>query len=156
MERKCYKCEKIKPIEVFCKNRQKKSGYEHLCKECKNARVRETRWYCYAPITREEYNKQAELQDYKCAICNRPANMTRLRRTLFADHDHSTNKFRELICPRCNNALGIIDDDPVVAKSIVDYLTKHGSISKSPMVKQKDAGATWKFVAPASEEEETD
>ena len=35
MERKCYKCKKIKSIESFVKDNRNKTGYGYLCKECK-------------------------------------------------------------------------------------------------------------------------
>lgn len=36
MSQKCYKCKIIKPIECFCKDKYRTSGYARLCKECKN------------------------------------------------------------------------------------------------------------------------
>lgn len=40
---------------------------------------------------------------------------------LCIDHDHNTNKFRGLLCPRCNSFLGWYEDN---IKSINDYLNK--------------------------------
>lgn len=40
MERKCYKCKKIKSIESFVKDNRNKTGYGYLCKECKKRKIK--------------------------------------------------------------------------------------------------------------------
>jgi hypothetical protein len=40
------------------------------------------------------------------------------------DHDHVTGKVRGLLCPNCNQALGLIKDSIETAKSFVSYLQK--------------------------------
>lgn len=54
-----------------------------------------------------------ERQGKRCAICSKPFNdlfNTKDKKTLFIDHDHSTNQFRGLLCVRCNNGMSFIDD----------------------------------------------
>ena len=36
IEKRCYRCGKIKPLEEFNKNKSKPSGYCGECRECKN------------------------------------------------------------------------------------------------------------------------
>jgi hypothetical protein len=36
--KKCYSCDKIKPLEEYHKSRNEKDGHAYECKECKNAR----------------------------------------------------------------------------------------------------------------------
>jgi hypothetical protein len=40
------------------------------------------------------------------------------------DHDHKTGKFRGVLCQRCNNALGLFDDDIGKLGAAVNYLQK--------------------------------
>ena len=75
-------------------------------------------------ITLEEYNKQLELQDGKCAICNCLPE-TSFRGTLGVDHDHITGQVRGLLCRNCNQAIGLLQDSPVVLKQATDYLIKY-------------------------------
>ena len=57
-----------------------------------------------------------------CEICERP-DVTGKR--LAFDHDHKTGAFRGWICSSCNNALGRIGDDPVLARKLAEYLEAH-------------------------------
>lgn len=36
MNKCCYRCKQIKPIELFCKNHCRKDGHDSLCKSCKS------------------------------------------------------------------------------------------------------------------------
>lgn len=38
------------------------------------------------------------------------------------DHDHATGKVRGILCSTCNTALGMIKDDPGIARAMADYL----------------------------------
>ena len=41
------------------------------------------------------------------------------------DHDHVTNKVRELLCKDCNIVLGIVSDSPTHLKQLIQYIAKH-------------------------------
>jgi hypothetical protein len=41
------------------------------------------------------------------------------------DHNHKTNKFRAVICGRCNRALGLVKDKIDVLKKLIRYLKEH-------------------------------
>ena len=51
-----------------------------------------------------------------CEICGEK------RLYIVFDHDHETGKFRGWICDRCNKALGLVDDNKEVLKSLIKYL----------------------------------
>ena len=40
------------------------------------------------------------------------------------DHCHKTKKFRDIICWKCNAALGLINDDIKILRSMIQYLKK--------------------------------
>lgn len=62
-------------------------------------------------ITVEEYDAMLAVQNYVCGMCGRPEKVRRNGRVLglSVDHDHVTGEIRELLCVRCNQALGVVE-----------------------------------------------
>jgi hypothetical protein len=59
-------------------------------------------------LTVDEYDAMLYAQQGKCAICGSfPSRV----RALNVDHDHETNEVRELLCGKCNKALGLLDEN---------------------------------------------
>jgi hypothetical protein len=71
-------------------------------------------------LSEEQFNKILEQQDHCCAICSAP--QTSFARRPHVDHDHKTGFIRGLLCPRCNTALGKLDDDVQILRRAIDYL----------------------------------
>ena len=71
-------------------------------------------------ITFEKYNQLLSGQNYKCAICERPASMFRKR--LHVDHCHKAQIVRGLLCYGCNRFLGQIQDDKNVLIKAAKYV----------------------------------
>lgn len=42
------------------------------------------------------------------------------------DHDHATGAVRGILCAKCNQAAGMLDDNPAKARSLADYLEASG------------------------------
>ena len=59
--------------------------------------------------TAEYFNACLERQGWKCAITGCGAVLTLEPRVAMADHCHSANKPRAVLCNRCNSALGAIE-----------------------------------------------
>ena len=59
-----------------------------------------------------------------CAICGATLNGERSGLPCL-DHNHRTGAIREVLCPRCNKAIGLFDDDPVIMESAAAYVRKH-------------------------------
>jgi hypothetical protein len=70
-------------------------------------------------LTVAEYDALLEAQGGGCAICGRPPG----RKRLHVDHDHETDAIRGLLCSPCNRAIGLLRDDPEVARRAAEYLT---------------------------------
>ncbi len=82
-------------------------------------------------ITLAEYDRLLASQEGGCAICERPP---REDSALHVDHEHGTGRIRGLLCFRCNNALGDLDDDHDRLVRALDYL---GPVPKEPAVERR-------------------
>ena len=83
-------------------------------------------------ITLEQYNDMLWKQNGKCAICKNGETIvykTGRKKMLCVDHNHKTNKIRELLCTKCNILLGSAKEDINILQSAITYLTKHNEIS---------------------------
>lgn len=69
----------------------------------------------------EQFDAMLAAQNGVCAICKRPDPT----RQLSVDHDHKTGRVRQLLCNRCNPALGYVQDDVEILKSMIVYLERH-------------------------------
>ena len=73
-------------------------------------------------LTPEEYNNLFQIQNNRCAICNKEFNENL---KAYVDHNHSTNKIRGLLCSKCNSLLGFADDDIEILQNAIKYLTNN-------------------------------
>ena len=67
-------------------------------------------------------------QDGKCAICRQQEKLnikSNLPKRLAVDHCHNSNKIRELLCSRCNIAIGQAEDNIELLEKMKQYLIKH-------------------------------
>ena len=80
-------------------------------------------------ITPGDYEKMLEAQHGVCAICFQSEvsidSRNGLQRKLAIDHDHVTEKIRELLCSRCNLTVGLVKEDTSILLSAVTYLEKY-------------------------------
>lgn len=72
-------------------------------------------------ITLQEYNELFEEQNGCCAICKR--HQSELKRNLHVDHNHNTKEIRGLLCQKCNQAIGLLNDDPVLLNNVSEYVS---------------------------------
>lgn len=77
-------------------------------------------------ITEAQYAAMLQKQNGVCAICHKPewakGGKFQEVRDLAVDHDHATNAVRGLLCARCNTAIGLFLDDPIVCRLAAEYL----------------------------------
>lgn len=59
-----------------------------------------------------------------CDICKQPERVKRngVVRQLNRDHDHTTGEWRGLLCSRCNQAIGMLSDNPELLRLAAGYL----------------------------------
>jgi hypothetical protein len=77
-------------------------------------------------ITIDDYNKMLEQQDGTCAICKSPPQPFGKRKwlRLAVDHNHTTGKIRGLLCPKCNQGIGLLMDNPLFLIRAAEYLRR--------------------------------
>ena len=139
--KKCATCGEEKSLEDFHKQSRSKDGRQRVCKECNTASVK--RWQKDNPERYAEYYKSRdaiysadsrkrakkygmtpeELSEFLlstdgvCTICGRHPN-----NWLVVDHCHKTGKVRGVLCEKCNQALGLMDDNAEYLESAIAYL----------------------------------
>jgi len=72
-------------------------------------------------ITLEERQLVFEYQNKCCAICGKPEASMKI--SLSVDHAHKDGLLRGLLCLRCNKALELLNNNPVVCFNAGKYLT---------------------------------
>lgn len=99
------------------------------CVECndiarakRREKAKEARLLKLYGIDFKRREEMASTQDYRCAICL--ADFTD-NRTMHVDHCHSTGAVRGLLCSNCNQAIGLLQDNPEIIRSAADYVEFH-------------------------------
>lgn len=116
-KKKCAECKTTKKTSEFY---TRPDGSVHTyCKVCahkKSLKYNQT-YYRYAiyGISKEEFDRLVLLQNSKCSICGKKSKLN-------IDHNHSTGKFRGLLCRECNLALGLVEENIDTLKEMIEYL----------------------------------
>jgi hypothetical protein len=130
--KKCNLCLETKDLSLFSKEKRAKSGYQTRCKTCQAKVKKELSVYYRSKhleykygLTIEDYEQMLVDQEHKCAICGIEEKYAENAR-LCVDHDHTTGEVRALLCKKCNQAIGLFQDNPEFCESAGRYLRKHG------------------------------
>jgi hypothetical protein len=75
-------------------------------------------------LTMNQYRALLSLQNDSCALCKRHKSVNELG--IHVDHNHANDRVRGLLCPSCNQALGLLQDNPELCKLAADYLVDDG------------------------------
>lgn len=148
---KCKRCGELRRYSGFYKAPDCKDGRRPVCKICireqqketyarnrKNRQQKQREWgaanrdYQRENNLRKKYNigvveyeQMFVSQGGKCGVCGLPEIVCdkagKLKR-LAVDHNHETGKIRGLLCQKCNQALGLLDENPVIIRSLADYI----------------------------------
>src|SRR6266568_1899224 len=136
-EKQCSKCELVKPLGHFSRDKHSKDGYRSDCKVC-HSRL----WKPYSEqvnyqvtyrgnhllrtygLTSDQYQALYDQQQGCCAACGRPETVVKYGKLspLAVDHCHSTGAVRGLLCSACNRALGLLGEDPERIEALLRYI----------------------------------
>ena len=124
-------CNTEKEFSFFSKDTRAKSGYQTRCKSCQAAVKKEMAGYYREKhlqkkygISQADYEQMLEEQQGCCAICGIEEKYCENQR-LAVDHNHKTEKVRALLCKKCNQAIGLLQDNADFAYSAYQYLKEH-------------------------------
>ena len=145
----CLQCNKTQPISEFSPDRRRPDKVGSCCKSCNARHSAENRkkvgykekyntykrkWLKNNPGKDQEYffrqKYGLEIKDREnmyiqqqgcCAICGKSVPY----KNVFTDHDHQTNKVRELLCVTCNTFVGYVEKYSELMNPIQKYLEKH-------------------------------
>lgn len=129
--KRCTICKKIKPLEQFYRNKTARDGRWPRCKVCDDARKERSyeirtleRIKRYTNFTIKEYQSMLEEQKGVCAICGQPetTQVYGKTRALAIDHCRVTDAVRGLLCQKCNQALGLMGENPNRVKALLKYI----------------------------------
>lgn len=147
--KKCPKCNIIKNLDAFAKDRTRKSGKQPYCRDCQAKLKHEhyiknkdkinkdsMSWAKRNPDKAKSYrfkykygidlnffNSLKEQQKDRCLFCLEI-------KPLVVDHCHRTGKVRGLLCRDCNTVLGFLKENTNTFKRALKYLESHGEINE--------------------------
>lgn len=138
----CRGCNTYKDTSCFHKSNTHARGFNYLCKDCRKVsdaqkyidnkekilqQVKEHRRNKRYGVTPQQYFNMRINQDFCCAICG--IDEDELNKQLGVDHNHATKVVRELLCVKCNAAIGLLNEDIELIHKVIDYLIKHQGVS---------------------------
>lgn len=123
--RKCKDCGlESSDLSLFVKDKGSKHGRRNLCLSCvvkrndahpkQKDRKTDHQVKKRYGVTAAEYKEKMNSSS-SCVLCASSEN-------LCYDHDHSTMKFRGVLCRSCNTALGLFQDNPELLRKAADYV----------------------------------
>lgn len=72
-------------------------------------------------ITESRKQEMVEAQKGLCAVCDSAFSGSA---DTHVDHDHNTRKVRDILCGRCNRALGLVKEDTRTLERLIVYIKK--------------------------------
>ena len=137
MKKVCPKCKKEYPLtaEYFTRNKGRASGYNPWCKRCHKEYSREHNQRPNVKKRKREWRKlhRAELIERdrvgtlrrRYGLSPDQHQQMYVSQDVCTDHDHNTNKVRQLLCYRCNIGVGYVENGEFL-RSAIEYLKRHG------------------------------
>ncbi len=73
-------------------------------------------------MTTDDYDEILKKQDYRCAICNTTKSNTPRHDWFAVDHCHVSKQVRGLLCNKCNQGIGLLNDSIENLSNAILYL----------------------------------
>jgi hypothetical protein len=120
----CKNCSKVYHQQYYKKNiikeRQKRKERSRFYRKHYPNKIQNWKLKARYGISLDEKNEMVKKQNYKCAICG-----SDITQKACVDHNHETDKVRELLCDSCNTGIGMFKENIQVMQKAIDYLIKH-------------------------------
>lgn len=146
----CRKCKIDKSFADFPPSKRRKYfPYETICRKCV---LEASPNHLRHNVSREDFARMKEEQNYRCYICNRHEDeFINSKGSFQVDHNHQhcpgekscgdEKCVRRLLCARCNNGLGCYDDNISRMLTAIAYVNDFDlepqKIDVSPEVREK-------------------
>ena len=104
-----------------CINLDRKKAYREMNPDA----IKDQKLKTAFGLSLEVYNNMLSAQGGVCAICKKEESVLSVKgktKSLAVDHCHTTGRVRGLLCQKCNQALGLFDDDLERLNSAISYL----------------------------------
>ena len=109
------------PAKNYVDNRDKKTYWKKKCKSCEHL------YYRYG-ITSPERTAMLYEQDARCKCCHIELDLSfgpGQKRKAHVDHCHVTGQVRGILCGRCNQMIGQVDEDVEVLRKMITYIEEY-------------------------------
>lgn len=123
----CKSCQRVRSRKMREKNGDKYNAMTRDWRKRNPEKVKaaeKERWkkrrYSKYGITRQDYDILVEQQDNCCPGCQRDLDEV----DDVIDHCHDSGLVRGILCRQCNQGLGMLKDDPIIVKRLLEYLGK--------------------------------
>lgn len=116
----CPRCNTVKDVSNFSKDRNRKNGLQWSCKDC----CANDKYLNRYGITRDRYYELLTEQHHRCAICGVHISDYTTHAVFAVDHDHTTGQVRGLLCQPCNVMLGGAKDNVDNLAKGIEYLNR--------------------------------
>lgn len=134
----CSRCNNKKSLNDFYNCNRAKDGKHSICKTCaqkvdklkyqkrkekpnaKNYFHNQYLWRVYKLRLKDKQKMYLE-QNGCCGVCKKSVSFY----DIYIDHNHTTGKVRELLCPSCNTFVGHIENKLSLVEPIIKYLEKY-------------------------------
>lgn len=128
----CPRCQQYLPTDEFAPNGAKLAAY---CRPCGSAYAHERVIARDYNLTPEGYQALLDLQNGRCAVCERKPRSRRLA----VDHDHDTGEVRGLLCTRCNHKMiGAANESSAMLRRAARYLDSPPAHTGKPVPAKDD------------------
>jgi hypothetical protein len=129
--RVCTTCKVFKPASEYNLERDSRAFGEvsmrSKCRPCNELRKYKRFIQKTYGISYEEYKELEKSQNGVCAICKNPDSPNSRTDRLFVDHCHTTGEVRGLLCSKCNQGLGLFNDNQSLLTNAISYLNRKES-----------------------------
>ncbi len=121
----CRYCIRKHQTENYANDRERRQRKQREWNAANPRAVRECNLRKKYGMGVKEYEIMFGMQGGRCLVCGEPETVCdgrgKLKR-LAVDHNHDTGEIRGLLCQKCNQALGLLGENPVIIRNLANYI----------------------------------
>lgn len=126
---RCPICVKERRIETDHKHKKTRDADKKRWRDNNKKRIKELTLKYRYNITVEKFDEMVKDQNNLCAVCKKPETLvykkTNKVMDLAVDHNHLTGKVRGLLCSKCNQGYGCLQESEETITNLLEYHRKY-------------------------------